>query len=112
MYTNNYCPLSYLQMVKLGAVEQRWAFQLELFDCEIKYHPGTTNRNDALFHLPVSPSLELCSGITVPPFIHAAATMEGETHSNSVVLSCVIDVSAVRTRAEFQALQVTDSIIG
>lgn len=48
VFTDNN-PLSYLQTAKLGAVEQRWASQLALFDFEIKYRRGTMNRNaDAL----------------------------------------------------------------
>ena len=56
VYTDNN-PLSYLQSAKLGAVEQRWASQLALFNFEIKYRPGTANRNaDALSWLPASPN--------------------------------------------------------
>ena len=42
VFTDNN-PLSYLQTAKLGAVEQRWASELALFDFEIKYRPGTAN---------------------------------------------------------------------
>lgn len=52
VYTDNN-PLSYLQTAKLGAVEQRWASQLALFDFDLKYRPGVMNRNaDALSRLP------------------------------------------------------------
>lgn len=54
VYTDNN-PLRYLQSAKLAAVEQRWVSQLALFDYDIKYRPGTTNRNaDALSRLPVA----------------------------------------------------------
>ena len=55
VYTDN-IPLSYLQTTKLGAVEQRWASQLTLFNYDIQYPPGTANHNaDALSRLPSSP---------------------------------------------------------
>ncbi|KAI4874714.1 hypothetical protein NFI96_007693 [Prochilodus magdalenae] len=70
VFTDNN-PLSYLQTAKLGAVEQRWASQLALFDFEIKYRPGGANRNaDALSRQPEFPSPvsveEVVSGFTVP----------------------------------------------
>ncbi len=38
-----------MKAAKLGAVDQRWASQLALFDFEIAYRPGRKNRNaDAL----------------------------------------------------------------
>ncbi len=41
--------LSHLKTDKLGAVEQRWASQLSMFDLEIAYRPGRKNGNaDAL----------------------------------------------------------------
>ena len=47
-------PLSYLQSAKLGAVEQRWAAQLALFDFQIKYRSGKANMNaDLLSRSPV-----------------------------------------------------------
>ncbi|KAL7877231.1 hypothetical protein SRHO_G00038740 [Serrasalmus rhombeus] len=50
-------PLSYLQTAKLGAVEQRWASQLALFNFDIKYRPGSTNRAaDALSRQPDLPA--------------------------------------------------------
>lgn len=44
VYTDNN-PLSHLQTAKLAAVEQRWAFQLALFNFKLKDHPGTANQN-------------------------------------------------------------------
>lgn len=70
VFTDNN-PLSYLRTAKLGAVEQRWASQLALFDFEIKYRPGDTNQNaDALSRLgdhsaPVAIG-EVVSGVSVP----------------------------------------------
>ena len=55
IYTDNN-PLSHLQTVKLGAVEQRWAAELALFNFTIKYRPGRTNGNaDALSRATHSP---------------------------------------------------------
>ena len=52
MTDNN--PLSHLQTAKLGAVEQRWAAELALFDLDIKYRPGKQNANaDSLSRYPV-----------------------------------------------------------
>ena len=52
MTDNN--PLSHLQTAKLGAIEQRWAAELALFDLEIKYRPGKQNPNaDALSRFPI-----------------------------------------------------------
>lgn len=48
VFTDNN-PLSHLQTAKLGAVEQRWAAQLAMFDFEIVYQPGRQYGNaDAL----------------------------------------------------------------
>ena len=52
MTDNN--PLSHLQTAKLGAIEQRWAAELALFNLTIKYRPGKQNGNaDALSRHPV-----------------------------------------------------------
>lgn len=52
VYTDNN-PLRHLDTAKLGAVEQRWASQLALFDYTIQYRPGKENRNaDALSRMP------------------------------------------------------------
>lgn len=39
-------PLSYLTLMKLGAVEQHWAAQLAAYNFEIKYRSGKSNLND------------------------------------------------------------------
>jgi transposase InsO family protein len=52
VYTDNN-PLSHLHTAKLGAIEQRWAAELALFDLEIKYRSGQSNGNaDALSRNP------------------------------------------------------------
>ena len=48
VYTDNN-PLSHLQSAKLGAVEQRWAAELALFNFKMKYRPDRVNgKADAL----------------------------------------------------------------
>ncbi|XP_035796548.1 retrovirus-related Pol polyprotein from transposon 412 [Amphiprion ocellaris] len=50
VYTDNN-PLSHLSSARLGAMEQRWAAQLALFNFDIRYRSGRVNRNaDALSH--------------------------------------------------------------
>ncbi|KAG1928789.1 interleukin-1 receptor accessory protein-like 1-A, partial [Pimephales promelas] len=102
-------PLCYLRTAKLGAVEQRWAAQLALFDFTIEYRPGTCNKNaDALSRLPAPPALvsmkEMASGISVPAEI------------KSVVMSPSIEIQAIdacptRTKANLQVLQAEDPVL-
>lgn len=48
IYTDNN-PLSHLATAKLGATEQRWVAQLSLFEYELRYRSGRSNKNaDAL----------------------------------------------------------------
>lgn len=67
VFTDNN-PLSYLQTAKLGATEHRWASELAMFDFEIRYRPGSANRNvDALSRLPDPVSIStVAPGIEVP----------------------------------------------
>ena len=51
VYTDNN-PLSHPQSAKLGAMEQRWAAELALFNFKMKYRPGRANGNaDALLRV-------------------------------------------------------------
>lgn len=71
VFTDNN-PLRSLNSAKLGAVEQRWASQLAVFDFEIRYGSGRVNRNaDALSRQFLSgPSLteHALPGTSVPLF--------------------------------------------
>ena len=66
VFTDNN-PLSYLETARLGATEHRWAAELALFDLQIRYRPGTANRNaDALSRLPVAGEPETEDGDPLP----------------------------------------------
>ena len=110
VFTDNN-PLSYLQTAKLGAVEQRWASQLALFDFDIKYRPGGANRNaDALSRQPAFPSPvsveEVVSGFTVP----CISGPQPKVQRSSGTISA-IDAFPLRQKADLLALQSDDPVI-
>lgn len=112
VFTDNN-PLSYLHTAKLNAVEQCWSSQLALFDFEIKYHPGTANRNaDALSHLPRSSAPDIVqavlSGITVLPTLARIPTPTFVNHATALEIEAV----PAQEKADVQALQVADSHLG
>lgn len=97
-----------MRTAKLGAVEQRWAAQLALFDFTIEYHPGTCNKNaDALSCLPAPPAPvsieEVTSGVSVP------VELKGVVISPPVQIQ-TIDACPTRTRANLQLLQAEDPV--
>ncbi|XDV48223.1 hypothetical protein PO909_017673 [Leuciscus waleckii] len=86
VYTDNN-PLSYLTSAKLGAMEQRWAAQLAVFDFELKYRSGKSNRNaDALSrqNFLVEGDQELCRGVAVPVLLCQAAQGGMMTRVNQI----------------------------
>ncbi|KAL6489156.1 hypothetical protein MHYP_G00028970 [Metynnis hypsauchen] len=106
-----YNPLSYLQSANLGAVEQRWASQLALFDYEIKYRPDTANGNaDALSRLPAATDQASASigGILVPLEVSLAANT---TFGPQVALSLAVDAIPSRSPADLQVFQAADPTI-
>ena len=98
VYTDNN-PLSYVQTTaKLAAVEQRWASQLAQFNFDIKYRPGTSNRNaDALSRLPSAPAPD-------PP------SMDSPTHPGAHIQA--LTAVPTRTAAEMRLLQDADPTLG
>ncbi|KAL2098256.1 hypothetical protein ACEWY4_007463 [Coilia grayii] len=112
VYTDNN-PLSYLHTAKLGKVEQRWASQLALFDFELKYRPGTMNRNaDALSRLP-SPSPAsaptIAPGTNVPVSLQSAQASVATSHS----AGCgTVNTFPIREKTELLTLQAMDPTIG
>ena len=113
VFTDNN-PLSYLQSAKLGAVEQRWASELAVFDFEIKYRPGPTNRNaDALSRQLHSQSTSLLfPGLKVPPEVHEPAKALLES-AHAMAATCqAIGAFPSRPKADLIALQATDPVIG
>ena len=53
VFTDNN-PLAHFKTSNLGALEQRWAAQLGMFDFTVRYKPGRENRADALSRMPHS----------------------------------------------------------
>lgn len=114
VYTDNN-PLSYLQTAKLGAVEQRWASQLALFDFDIKYRSGVLNKNaDALSRLPDPPApasmSEMAPGTAIPLVLQRAQPSVHPVSPHAA--SCgTIDAFPVRGKPELKALQAADPVL-
>ena len=70
-------PLTYFRSAKLGALEQRWASQLEQFDFDIQYRPGKINPADALSRMPLEPSPEPLLTV-VPPEVATVNDLQCE----------------------------------
>lgn len=112
IYTDNN-PLCYLQTAKLGAVEQRWASQLALFNFKVVYRPGSTNKNaDALSRLPDDPTPclmdEVAAGITIPAEIQSHSVEPGRSW---LTTSSAIEAIPHRERADLKSLQILDPVI-
>ena len=117
VYTDNN-PLSYLKTAKLAAIEQRWASQLASFNFDIKYRPGTANRNaDALSRLPITSVPQpqslpaLVPGFSIPPQVTSASVQARPGPPQLTANTMAIDAAPVREKADLQALQATDPVI-
>lgn len=109
VFTDNN-PLSYLQTANLSAVEQRWASELAVFDFEIKYRPGPTNRNaDALSRQPQLQSMShFAPGFAVPQEAH-----EKHLPSSTSNAPCnAITALPFRPQADLATLQAADPVLG
>ena len=88
VFTDNN-PLSYLQTSKLGAVEQRWAAQLAIFDFDIKYRSGKSNTNaDLLSRYPLEAQgedqeeeLVAAMAVTTTPIPPAVSSEQGRAEA-------------------------------
>lgn len=73
-------PLVHLYTAHLGATEQRWAAQLGNFNFELKYRPGTSNRNaDVLSRLPQETRADQQAHVETA-VVESEASMEAEDH--------------------------------
>ncbi|KAL2085708.1 hypothetical protein ACEWY4_019028 [Coilia grayii] len=113
VYTDNN-PLSHLQTAKLAAVEQRWASQLAVFNFELRYRPGTANRNaDALSRQhdpPILPVTAIASGITVPSELQMARESMAPPEASAIIST--LDAAPIRLPADLRSLQTKDSVVG
>lgn len=109
VYTDNN-PLSYLASAKLGAVEQRWAAQLALFDFELKYRSGKSNRNaDALSRQPwPSPREEAGVALSTPLPQQLQQVLQGV---QTWATQSVVTVFPNHAPANLHALQRADPVI-
>ncbi|XP_056314361.1 retrovirus-related Pol polyprotein from transposon 412 [Danio aesculapii] len=109
VFTDNN-PLSYLNSAKLGAMEHRWAAQLSVFDFEIKYRSGRSNRNaDALSRQNFSGTGEVqdrCPGVAVPVVLQQTAPDGLVTQVNQVT------AFPCPSGSDMGARQVADPVIG
>lgn len=107
VFTDNN-PLSYLQTAKLGATEHRWASELAMFDFDIKYRPGTANKNvDALSRLPDPVTIASVSpGLALPPLPSSA------NGPSTTALCQETSALPLRQKADLGPLQSMDMVIG
>ncbi len=112
VYTDNN-PLSYLSSAKLGATEQRWVSQLEIFDYEIKYRPGRVNGNADSLLRQYSPSiLTQSSGTPLPKMLRTVdicQKVEGELVGAE---QHAIAAFPFHSREELQRMQSNDPTLG
>lgn len=110
VYTDNN-PLSHLQSAKLGATEHRWAAQLAVFDFEIKYRSGRSNRNaDALsrqYSSGLDSAVPLLPGGQVLPDLQPGQPLEQPVVATLALVSALPAHSA----SDLQLLQQNDPLL-
>lgn len=112
VFTDNN-PLSYLKTAKLGAVEQRWVAELAVFDFEVKYRPGSTNRNaDALSRQPANESSDSLTFSTQIPCVIQQQQCQPQVSALNPVMSWAIQALPAREKADLRALQEADPVVG
>ncbi|KAI4893876.1 hypothetical protein NFI96_029754, partial [Prochilodus magdalenae] len=110
VFTDNN-PLSYLQSAKLGATEHRWAAQLAVFDFEIKYRSGRSNKNaDALSRQYLSgPSLaeHVIPGTSVPVSVQRASQVDPMVLATQTMVAVLPGNSSL----DIRSLQESDPLL-
>ncbi|KAG1944001.1 hypothetical protein F2P79_014543 [Pimephales promelas] len=106
VFTDNN-PLSHLKTAKLGAVEQRWASQLAMFDFEIVYRPGKKNGNaDALSRQKSVGGLQLAVSEGVTSTFNGGSGLEDGDNGSILPQSLTtVDVISVFPKFQMQDLQ-------
>ncbi len=99
-------PLCHLNTAKLGAVEQRWAAQLAVFNFEICYRPGRCNTAaDALSRRPgldevevVAEDIEYDGCVAICSELHGGTAYRPRSHSVGPALGELAEGKLARTR--------------
>lgn len=118
-------PLVHFKTSKLGALEQRWAAQLAVFDFTVKYKPGRMNRADGLSRKPHSDSLPL-TATAMPPALReevhcqqqrleATAPLVGEATQTAYVEQGMTQPSVILpsiSTDQMRKLQQEDPVMG
>lgn len=119
VFTDNN-PLKYLQTTaKLGALEQRWAAQLALFDFSISYRSGRSNLNaDALSRLPHGPVPDETEDSKEEELLHiesivATATLIPPELSHLIATTPVpVEVRRMSAHGSVNDLPVPEQLVG
>lgn len=110
VFTDNN-PLSYIHSAKLGATEHRWVAQLAVFDFEVKYRSGRSNRNaDALSRQYMSSAglrEYTLPGTLVPQCIQPAPAQDAEVQATLSAVS----VLPRQSPSDLKSLQEADPLL-
>ena len=110
VYTDNN-PLAHLSSAKLGAVEQRWASELAVFDFDIKYRSGRSNRNaDALSRQHPSGSTEL-QGLVPGTALPTALQRTVPTAPVALATQATMTALPGHSLSDLRSLQAADGVI-